>query len=363
VIAHNGIKIIALLFALVSLVAAESQENLYYRALKAEEAENIPEAMALFRAAVAEQGPYTAEIQEIIDSYEKVLGETGNDSLETRDKDSWEFHTYGNVAFLGLNYKRNDVSEGETGTELSSTANVSVDYNSAEWNHSFEVSASGDWFINKDDMPSLDTSAWEATFGLGYSLIGNALILDIGADMNISEEDDWTPDFYLWVEKYFARMDKHKFGVAVMNYYNLDGSLFTMAYLSWHRYAKYGWKSSVYVGGRFEADSISRPYWLKLLGPSLKPSFSYRFKTDISIDTRMNLFYGFVVDGPDSEYEKVQKFSGSWALTISWNPGVVGLFLGAEQFYRYYVIPSGYTIDYPRSSLYTELKAGIKWNI
>lgn len=353
--------IIALLF-IVSLAMAESQESLYYRALKAEEAGDISRAVELFQLAVAEPGPYTAEIQEIVDEYRGALGETDGDSLEEKSG-SWKFHSFGNIGYIALRYKRSDVSEAETGSELSSSISASLEYESKNWTHSFEVNLSGDWIVDKEDMPSLDTNAWEGSFGVGYGLIGNNLVLDVGADMNVSEDEGWTPDFYVWLENYFVQFGSQKIGAAFMGYENLDGPLFVTAYASWHRYAKYGWKSSVYAGARFEADSISTPYWLKWFGPSFKPSFSYRFKTDISVGAKLNLFYGFVVDGPDAEYEKVQKFSGSWGLNVSWKPCAFGLFAGAEQSYRYYVLPSDYETGYPRSSFFSQLKAGVKWDI
>lgn len=343
---------------LFSLVAAESQEELYYRAMKAEEAGNISLAVELFEKAMEEPGPYTAEIREIVDDYRDALDGDVDESAG-----AWEFHSYGNAVFSGMHYKRKGESTAEKGRELSSSISASVDYNSKNWIHSLEVNMTGDWFIDNGDMPSLDTSAWEASVGLSYGLIGNTLTFDVGANMNVAEGWKWTPDFYVWTEKYIARADKHKLGAAFWAYRSDDGPTSLALCASWHRYVKYGWRSSVYLGGRFEADSISTPYWLKWAGPSLKPSFSYNFKTGVSIDAKTNWFYGFVIDGPDGEYEKVQKISGSWGLTASWNPGVFGLFVGVEQFYRYYVVPSGYTIGYAKNSLLSELKAGFKWNL
>lgn len=357
-------RFLALAFLLlVSLAAAESQEDIYYRALKAEEAGDIPLALKTFEEALETPGPYTAEIQEIVDSYREAMGKSAAEPLNDSTVSPWEFHSYGNVGYRNLYYDRDD-STNESGKELSTSMTFSLDYDSKDILHSFELNLSGDWFIDKEDMPSLDTSAWEASFGLEYSLVGNSFVFDIGSNMNVTEEDDLTPDFFLWIEKYFARFDKHKFGVALSGYENLDGPLSTAAYVSWRRYAKYGWKSSVYAGARFEADSISSSeFWLKWIGPSLKPSISYRFQTEISIDLKTNLFYGFVVDGPDAEYEKVKKLSVSWGTSISWKPTYVGILLGVDQFYRSYDAPAGYVIDYPEKSTYTEIKASLIWDI
>lgn len=76
-----------------------------------------------------------------------------------------------------------------------------------------------------------------------------------------------------------------------------------------------------------------------------------------------NLFYGFVVDGPSAVYEKVKKFSASWGTSVSWKPTYVGVVLGLDQFYRSYSIPSGYEIDYPQKSAFTEFKASVLWDI
>ena len=353
-----------ILLFFMTLAIAESQEDLYYKALKAEESGNIGEALKFFEAALVEPGPYTAEIQEIVNEYRDALGMPEKDSSESKASSAWEFHSSGKVGFYRLHYESDGDSVTEKGSMLSTSVNASLDYSTQHWLHSFELNASGNWFVDKKDMPSLDTSTWEGSFGLEYSAVGKSLVLDLGSDMNYSEEDGWSPDFFVWVEKYLALVGKHKFGTAFWAYDNLDGPLSTALYVSWHRFEKYGWRSGVYAGARFDADSIDYPeYWLKWLGPSLKPSFSYRFKTEISVDAKMNLFYGFVVDGPDADYEKVQKFSSSWGLSVSWMPRHFGVFLGVDQFYRYYVVPSGYSIAYSKETIFTEYKAGVKFNL
>lgn len=353
--------IVSLLWAANAL--AESQEELYYRALKAEEAGDIPRALSLFDSAVAVSGPYTAEIQEIIDDYQEILGKTDTDSVKTLSDNSWEFHTYGKINYTGLHYKKESATDAETGNEATASISASIEYETQNWNHSFEINVSGDWFIDKENMPSLDTNAWETSVGIGYSLIGNALILDIGASINFSENEECNPDFYIWAEKYLAQISKQKFGLATSGYKNFDGPTSASFYGSWHRFAKYGWNSTIYAGARFESDSLNTLYILKWLGPSLRPSVSYKFKTAISVDAKLNLFYGFVIDEPDIIYEDVQKFNGSWACFVSWNPGILSLFIGAEQIYRYYINPSEYDIGFSKWSILSELKAGIKWNL
>ena len=62
------------LLLLTSLLFAETQESVYYRAMKAEEAGNVSAALAAFEEAVQIPGPYTEEIREIINEYYKALG-------------------------------------------------------------------------------------------------------------------------------------------------------------------------------------------------------------------------------------------------------------------------------------------------
>ena len=64
------------LLMLSSLLFAETQESVYYRAMKAEEAGDVSAALAAFEEAVEIPGPYTQEIREIINEYNKALGTT-----------------------------------------------------------------------------------------------------------------------------------------------------------------------------------------------------------------------------------------------------------------------------------------------
>jgi hypothetical protein len=226
---------------------ADSQEELYYRALKAEESGDIPLALDLFDSAVAVSGPYKAEIQEIIDDYQSVLKEYDEYSADDSAQSPWSFHTYGTINYSGLHYKKKGSSDAETGGEADASINASVEYESQNWSHALELNVSGDWFIDKDDMPSLDTNSCETSVGIGYSLIGNALILDIGASINFSENEEWNPDFYIWAERYLAQNGKQKFGLATSAYKNFDGPTSASFYGTWHRFAKYGWNSTIYA--------------------------------------------------------------------------------------------------------------------
>ena len=87
------VAIVLLIFT--SLLFAETQESVYYRAMKAEEAGDVSAALAAFEEAVQIPGPYTEEIREIIDSYYKALGPT------TEKKIPWSLRFLGDIGFYG----------------------------------------------------------------------------------------------------------------------------------------------------------------------------------------------------------------------------------------------------------------------
>ena len=110
--------------------------------------------------------------------------------------------------------------------------------------------------------------------------------------------------------------------------------------------------------------SVAVPkYYAKWLGPTLRSRISYKFRNGLLLEARLNLFYGFVLDGPDSDYEKIRKFSGSWGGTVFWKPNSLTLYLGLEQFYKHYGLPAYYKGIYPQNTLLSEIKLGLKWEL
>ena len=431
------------LLLLTSLLFAETQESVYFRAMKAEEAGDVTAALAAFEEAVEIPGPYTEEIREIIDDYYKAL-----DTVEEK-KNPWSLRFLGDIGFYGLHYNEYGGVEkvSETGGDVFFSLTPFVDYSSGDWIHSFGLGFSGDWFVANDDMPVLDTNDWNISVGLEYSLVGKSLMVDVGADIKVVEGAYVSPNFYAWVERDFYRFEKQRVGAAVWGSYDPDGPLSFALYGSWHRTVPYGLNGAAYVGARFEADSavdfvkfvetykntvedpenegnveqwnsywggsnpmygnwqnpmqvcletygpecynwnigkidsmywaqrnapqnsestadVSIPkYYAKWFGPTLRSQVSYKFKRNITVEARLNLFYGFVLDGPDSDYEKMGKFSGVWGTMLYWKPNALTLYLGAEQFYKHYSLPKYYVGIYPRNTILTELKVGFKWEI
>ena len=98
---------------LVSTLLAETQQEAYYRAMKAEEAGDIPAALKAFEEAVALPGPYTEELQGIINDYHEALGTSNIDSVSP-----WKFHVAGELGLFGMHYKETGMDDGELGGDI-----------------------------------------------------------------------------------------------------------------------------------------------------------------------------------------------------------------------------------------------------
>lgn len=425
---------------LTSMLMAETQEAAYFRALKAEEAGDVSLALESFEQALALPGPYTDEIREIVQEYYDALDMTADTS-----KVPWSFRFLGKLDFYGLRYSEfGGVDEvDEHGGNLLLSLTPYFDYSAGDWIHSVGLRVDADWFFANDDMPVLDTNDWDLSLGLEYSLVGRSLMVSVGTDLEFSEGEKASPSFFGWVEKDLFRYDRHRFGLATWAFYDADGPLSFALYGAWHRNASYGWNAGVYLGARFEADTVvdyvqyvadymdaleerqgnppsdfkgngwaygresKNPfdqcletygeecyewgiakvdslywaeqensagsdsvlaiqvprYYAKWLGPTLRSKVSYRFKTNIMLEAKLNLFYGLVLDGPDADYEKIGKFSGSWGALFYWKPDPICLYLGFDQFYKHYSLPDYYVGVYPKNTLLSEIVAGIKWEI
>ncbi len=418
----RGVSVILLLLA--SLVWSETQEDMYFRALKAEEAGDLTLALKTFEEAVEIPGPYTAELKEIVGKYYEALGL--NEKVE---ESPWEFCLMGNLGFAGLRYWEKG-SDAENGGKLGLTLSPSLDYTAGLWMHSFGATVSGDFFLNNDEMSVLDTSDWNLSLGLEYSLMGRNLMLDVGVDLELAEKEDAHPTFYGFGEYDFYKFEKQRVGAVASAYYDTDGPLSLSLQGAWFRTASKGWSGSAYLGIKFEVDSVAdykgylaayekaltaeydaymnegleaidrcwmalgescfdldsaaleaqygaKPqqelvnpdsleiglYWGKWMGPNLRAKVAYGFENKITLEASLNLYYGMVIDGPDADYENVKKFTGNWAATAYWKYEIFKFYLGVQQSYKRYILPDFYKSVYAESSLLSQFKLGVRWSI
>ena len=408
-----------MMLALVALLYAETQEDAYYRAMKFEEAGDITAALQAFEEAAALPGEYTEEIQGIIREYKSALGLADDDSSGAANKaNPWEFHVAGELGLYGMHYKETGLDTAEKGGDLFINVNPYFDYVSGIWSHTFAASVQGDYFLNNDEMSVLDTNDWNLVLGLEYTLMGRGMLLDAGYDFNI-EGDKLYSDFYLWFEKDLYKFEKQRVGAVAWAYYQTSGPMSFAAYASWHRTVSEGLNGTVYVGAKFEADSAFdyksfmesyaeykqaastyNDYWQylsdhgaemgdaeyeayvsnspvepsvesvvyrqtmgKWFGPVFRSRISYKFKNRISVEAKMNLFYGFAVGGPDEDFKKIKKFNGTWGGSVSWKYKMMSFYLGLERNYKHMNLPNFYKGFYRESTVLTQLKLGVKWDI
>ena len=378
------------MFVLATALFAETQEEAYYRALKLEESGDIIAALQAFEEAAALPGEYTQEIQGIIRDYNVALGKVDEDSACTDCSESmkmWDFHVAGELGLYGMHYKETGMESGEMGGDLFLNVNPYVDYVNGAWSHTFSASVQGDYFLNNDNMSVLDTNDWNVVLGLEYTLMRRGMLLDAGYDFNI-EGKELSSDFYLWFEKDLFRFEKQRVGVVAWGYYQTSGPMSLAAYASWHRTVPEGLNGTVYVGAKYESDSVFdyksyyRSYYEvkndttktiddivyretlgKWFGPVFRSRISYKFKNRITVEAKMNLFYGFALGGPDEDYEKLKRFNGVWGGSVSWKYWNIVYYLGLERKYKRYYLPRFYQGIYTESSTLTQLKLGVKWDI
>ena len=376
---------IGFVLLLVTALFAETQQEAYYRAMKAEEAGDITAALEAFEEAAALPGEYTEEIQEIIREYKVALGLSDDNSAS--DASSLEFHVAGELGLFGMHYKETGMDEGEMGGDLFLNVNPYLDYVSGSLSHTFSFAVQGDYFLNNDNMSVLDTNDWNLSLGLEYTLMARSMLLDVGYDFNI-EGDKYSSDIYVWFEKDFLRFEKQRVGAVAWAFYQTSGPMSAALYASWHRTVSEGINGTVYLGAKFEADSVFdyKAYFRsydavirdstktvddlvfqeslgKWLGPVLRSRVSYKFKNKIAVEAKLNLFYGIAVGGPDSEYEKIKKFNATYGAQVSWRYWKMNFYLGLERNYKHYSLPGFYKGIYRERTALTQLKLGAKWDI
>lgn len=440
--------IILLLFS--SVLLAETQAELYYKAMQLEEQGDVSGSLALFEQAYKAGGEYTEEIKEIIDSYREALDIKG----ENGEENSLEFSLLGDASVSGLHYAENGYSGNlsENGADIFVSLGAFLDWSVGDWLHSFGLAFVSEWFLSDREESILDSNTWSIAPGLEYSLIGKNLLVDVGVDFNIGGDTGFRPSVFSLAEYSFARFDKQRVGVSFWAYDRFGGPLSFALHAAWHRTAVEGFNAAVFVGVKYEADSLSdvlgyvesldedcvrdvfgqcvdvgnngngngngngnngngnngyqndityywnkcvaensielcadagngllQSYvedgmnggdgvkleraWSRWLGPVVKSRVSYVFHNKMTLQAKLNLFYGFVLDGASSEYEKLRKFTGSWGLTYSWKPNIFTFYAGVEQIYLRYSLPGKLKEYFPKSSLLTEAKLGVKFEI
>jgi hypothetical protein len=346
---------------LSSYLFAESQEAVYYEALKAEEQGQVSKSIELFERAASIDGPYTDEIKGILEEYYQALG---------MDKSSLNFRLRGDFSIHGIHYEEKGGYEDvkENGAESFFGVSLFADYTSGTLIHSLGLNFSGNAFLG-DTISPLDSTQWTLAPGVEYNLLGESFLICAGVDFKFNPEE-WRPLLYGWFEKIFSHMGRNKFGTALSVSEEWDYQFMASLLASWRRFNTRGFNATLFAGPRFATEDVFDydnwyddypEYNVKWLGPYLRGKFSYKFRYNITAELGINLFYRFVLDGPNSDYEKMNKLTGLWGPTLYWSPNIMTFYIGVENaFRRYFDIPDSYEGILSDSMSLWEVKLGAK---
>lgn len=417
------VRFLVLLLLLCVASFAESQEAVYYRALLAEESGDVATSVSLFEKACAMDGEYTEEVCDIVKQYHEALGksespwsyrlslgatfyglhyrefqsgkdvnESGgnassslsfyleystanwthsfganfqadwfidNDDMPALDTNDWtiapgiEYLLMGDFLMLDLGMDFNVASEENLKLDFYGFAEVDLFRFGKQ-----RVGLSLFGFYREDGPFSLALYAtWHRYEKYGFS--GNvSLGLKMDAD-SLLDYQSQAGDSVAWnstfADSVWGSWPSYE------GYKNYD-------YTNWTGYYDYtDWMTnydySEWMNEDFMVYSPVTYRWCRWLGPSLKSSFSYGFRNGISIEAKLNAFYGILLDCASQEYEELRKFSGSYGLVLNWKLGPVVFLLGFEQLYQHYSSPESLAWLYPENTLLSEIKIGLKFDI
>ena len=343
---------------LSSYLFAESQESVYYEALKAEEQGQVSKSIELFERAASIDGPYTDEIKGILEEYYQALG---------MDESSLSFRLRSDLSAHGIHYEETGGYEDidDNGGKTFFGVSLFADYAAGSLIHSLGLNFSGNAFLG-DTISPLDSTQWTLAPGIEYSLLGESFLICAGADFKFNQEE-WHPLLYGWFEKTFSRIDRNKFGTALSISEEWDYQFIASLLASWRRFNTRGFNATLLLGPRltidesYDYDNWPQTYHVKWIGPYMRGRFSYKFRYNVTAEFATNLFYGFVLDGPNSDYEKMNKLTGLWGPTLYWSPNIMTFYIGLENMFRHYFdIPETYQGLLSDSMSLWELKIGLK---
>lgn len=347
---------------LAMVLWAESQESVYFRGLDAEASGDITLAMSLFEQAATLDGPYSEEIKEILDDYRDALDDAEN---------PWSFRVQGEVGGVGLRYESSYTGGDQFGGYLLASIEPTIEYAYGNQIHSLGLVFLGNQYGNNDNVAVLDSNNWDGSVGLEYAFIGENLFFDVEADANFYDKQNMSPSVFAWLEYSYLKWNGNRLGSALSVFYDGTGPLSATLYEKWRSPAGDGWGASVLVGARFDADSTQNDaesldgalYWLKWIGPTLRLHSQYKMNNGFSVELGLSLVYAFVMDGPDSDYEKIGRFSGALSESLKFDMGLIVIYLGFEETYKSYFLPKACEGLYPKNSFLVKSKAGIQFEL
>lgn len=390
------------IFFEMGLAYESPQDSLYEKALDAESAGNVADAILLFEKAASLPGRYGDEIREILSEYYKVL------QIEKSDVEGKKspFSFWGNMEAVAGRYDEWGDTLGANEYLGEGFLQLGAEYaiSSGSLTHTFSLLFTAEGFLYESNTV-FDTSRYELSPSVSYALSGN--LFEASAEFGTLHSERYGTSVFGSVlgNRDFYRSGNVRAGASGYGYLNSDARVRLVAggYLSLRK--NVGVNAELSFSGRFDgdtsvaayfryvpreglengedsalydsygsetseafyrdafsvdvevpeefSDTVSERYYIgrrSKVGPELRALFGYRFAGGFSLDFRGSLFLSFGVkkDAWLGEFGARESFrrtmlQGFARLRAGYEWKHVAAYLSLEAyFYRYFGLPSGH---------------------
>ncbi len=383
------------IFFKVGLAAESPQDSLYEKALDAESAGNVADAILLFEKAASFPGRYGDEIREILSEYYEVLQIEKPDIVGNKRP----FSLWGNIEAVASRYDEWGDTLGAREYLGEGFLQLGAEYeiSSGSLTHAISVLFAAEGFLYEANTV-FDTSRYEFSPSVAYSLSGKRL--DLSAELGTLHSERYGTSFFasLFGSRDFYLRGNFRSGISGYGFVNSDARVRLVAggHLALRKnaginaeislsgrldgdtsvsaYVRYVPMDGLEEGEEFEnvdalffrdalsddsgsfgvlADTVSERYYMgrrSKLGPEIRTLFGYRFASGFSVDFRGNLFLSFgmkrdewLVEKGISRSFRRAMLQGSARIRAGYEWKFVAAYLSLESyFYRYFGLPSGH---------------------
>lgn len=378
----------------VGLASESPQDSLYEKALDAESAGNVADAILLFEKAASFPGRYGDEIREILSEYYAVL------QIEKSDIEGEKrpFTLWGNLEAVASRYDEWGDTLGAREYLGEGFLQLGAEYEISSGNltHALSILFSAEGFLYEANTV-FDTSRYEFSPSVAYSLSGKRL--DLSAELGTLHSERYGTSFFasLFGSRELYLRGDFRSGISGYGFVNSDARVRLVAggHLSLRR--DVGTNAELSLSGRFDgdtsvsayvkyvpmeglgdggepgivdafyrdalsdesvtfgepADTVSERYYLgrrSKFGPEIRALFGYRLESGFSVEFRGNLFLSFGAKKDEwlgekgtSENWQRSMLQGSARIRAGYEWKFVAAYVSLEAyFYRYFGLPAGH---------------------
>lgn len=273
------------------------------------------------------------------------------DSTSQNSESTVTLGFYGEITSYVSDYtRRGGVSSQDVDVGSEVSLGTSLEWESGAFMHELELYISGETSTEKD------SSSWNFTPTVEYSLIGSSFVVDASVDLNFYSDRDMLVGSMLWLQKRLWKNDDLSLNGTAWGYYRSDGRILVNANLNVKKSVKLGLSGAVYVGAKLDGDSLETR-----VGPNGKVSVSYGLPYGFSLEVAENLFYGFVTSTEYLDGEDMDELVSSSDMSIKWKGDFLSAYLTLRNWYRYYTdVPIYYDDLLAVHRNYFSAKIGLK---